>query len=75
MTKKGYILEDVTSKFGTLLLLQNKEQEIDPSNGLSVQVGRTLITFSLRQKDFVGPIKTTSANFEEAKLGSPLENV
>lgn len=42
-TPEGYVLEDNASKFGTLLLLQGEEQEIDWSDGLSVQTGRSIM--------------------------------
>ena len=56
MTEKGFTIEDNISKFGTLLLLNDKPNEINPNNGLSVQIGRTMITFSLRQKDLQGEL-------------------
>lgn len=53
MTEKGFALEDNQSKFGTLVLLKDEPQEIDADNGLTVQIDRTMVTFSLSQKDFM----------------------
>ena len=74
VTPKGFILEDNTSKFGTLLLLPSGPHEIDSVNGLSVQIGRSMITFSIKQKDATKPGPTTNAIVEENKRAvSPAE--
>lgn len=53
MTENGFALEDDRSKFGTLILLKEEPHEIDADNDLTVQIGRTMVTFSLRQKDLL----------------------
>jgi pSer/pThr/pTyr-binding forkhead associated (FHA) protein len=52
-TKEGFALEDNRSRFGTLLLLNDEPKEIDEEDGLTVQIGRSIITFSLGQKDCI----------------------
>ena len=78
LTPKGYMLEDNMSKFGTLLLLPSSEPyEIDPNNSLSVQIGRSMITFALKSKDASKPSNAIAANVvEEEKIApSPPELV
>eukprot|EP00826_Nyctotherus_ovalis_P052021 TRINITY_DN6547_c0_g1_i23.p1 TRINITY_DN6547_c0_g1~~TRINITY_DN6547_c0_g1_i23.p1 ORF type:complete len:294 (-),score=76.60 TRINITY_DN6547_c0_g1_i23:126-1007(-) len=50
-TPEGYILEDNASKFGTLLLLQREEHEIDANDGLSVQMGRSIMKIFAGERD------------------------
>jgi len=66
LTEKGYILEDNNSKFGTLILLPESTAEIDKNNGLSLQIGRTMLTFSIRQKD--AQPSQFAQNYEEVKI-------
>lgn len=54
MREEGFVLEDNMSRFGTLVLLKDEPKEIDAENGLTVQIGRTIITFSLGQKECMG---------------------
>jgi hypothetical protein len=50
ITEKGEILlNDLNSKFGTLVLIQNPELEILKKFPLSIQIGRTLITFNYKK--------------------------
>lgn len=51
LTPQGYLLQDNNAKFGTLLLLPSTQQEIDPVNGLSVQVNRTTLILSVKTLD------------------------
>ncbi len=78
LTPKGYMLEDGTSKFGTLFLLPTDPYEVDPANGLSVQIGRSMITFSLKQKDSnalkLNLNAAATGNLEEGKAVSPAES-
>ena len=54
ITEKGEILlDDLNSKFGTLVLIQNPELEILKKFPLTVQIGRTLINFNYK-KNFFG---------------------
>lgn len=68
-------MEDNTSKFGTLLLLPSIPHEIDPINGLAVQISRTMLTITIKSNDELNAKKlsalseTTSA--EEVKTPSP----
>jgi len=48
LTPNGYMLQDNTAKFGTLILLGSGPQEIDPINGLSVQVNRSTLTLTIK---------------------------
>jgi predicted component of type VI protein secretion system len=78
MTPKGFILEDNSSKFGTLLLLPSIPQEIDITNGLSIQVSRTILTFAVKQNDVINkssPGVTQAESVNEAKTGSPISEV
>ena len=67
MTEEGFALEDYRSRFGTLLLLNNEPKEIDADDGLTVQVGRTIITFSLGQKDCIGLRGVDIQNIEQTR--------
>jgi len=74
MTDKGFLLEDNTSKFGTLLLLPSKKQEIDPINGLAIQISRTTLSFTVSQNESPVKPQTAQALTEpvlEMKLKSP----
>ena len=53
ITPKGYLLEDNSSKFGTLILLPSVPHEIDITNGLAVQISRTILTFTVKQNDIL----------------------
>ena len=44
------ILQDLNSKFGTLVLIQNKKMEILNGQILCVQVGRTFFNFEIKKK-------------------------
>lgn len=63
-TEKGFILEDNSSKFGTLILLKDEPHEVLDSIGLSVQVGRTMITFSLSQQDGINTKESSNKNLD-----------
>ena len=47
--KEGFFIEDNSSKFGTLALVQNIQ--LSPEYTRSVQVGRTAISFSVKAKE------------------------
>jgi hypothetical protein len=49
LTERGYQLEDNGSKFGTLLLLPPTPHEIDPINGMLVQISRTTLTLAVKK--------------------------
>jgi len=49
MKEEGFALEDNSSKFGTLVLIKDEFKEIDADDGLTIQIGRTLITFYIGQ--------------------------
>ena len=44
------ILQDLNSKFGTLVLIQNKKMEILNGQMLCIQVGRTFLSFEIKKK-------------------------
>lgn len=72
MTPKGFLLEDNSSKFGTLLLLPSVPQEIDATNGLAIQISRTILAFSVKQNDNIVKTNVTQADgVIESKTGSP----
>ena len=48
LTENGYLLQDHAAKFGTLALLPPKMSEIDPINGLSLQINRTALSLSVK---------------------------
>lgn len=78
MTQKGFTLEDNASKFGTLILLPSVPKEIDPTNGLSVQIGRTILSFTVKQND--SPTKLAIQNVQaetelDKKGGSPATEI
>ena len=43
------ILQDLNSKFGTLVLIQNKKMEILNGQMLCIQVGRTFLSFEIKK--------------------------
>ena len=47
VSSKGFLLQDNNSKFGTLLLMPPEPQKIPATNGLSLQIGKTTLKFSL----------------------------
>jgi hypothetical protein len=51
MTPKGFILEDVNSKFGTLYLMQGEPKEVELINGMTTQIGRTILTVNVRKAE------------------------
>lgn len=72
MTEKGYKLEDNGSKFGTLILLAPGRHEVDPSNGLSLQVSRTTLALAVRPNEAAnkaGPVAAAASG--ELIHGSP----
>ena len=72
MTPKGYVLQDNTSKFGTLFLLPPGRHEIDP-NGLSLQVSRTTLALTVKRNELVTkPIIPVVALNAEKCLSSPM---
>jgi pSer/pThr/pTyr-binding forkhead associated (FHA) protein len=54
MKEEGFVLEDNSSRFGTLVLVKDELKEIDCDDGLTVQIGRTIITFCIGQKECLG---------------------
>ncbi len=73
MTEKGYKLEDNGSKFGTLILLAPGVHEIDPTNGLSLQVNRTTLALTVKQNEIAGKGGlATAAGSGELAHGSPM---
>lgn len=78
MTPKGFLLDDNSSKFGTLVLLPSVPQEIDITNGLAIQISRTILTFSVKQNDAFSKSSTGIAQADgviDAKTGSPISEV
>ncbi len=72
MTEKGYKLEDNGSKFGTLILLAPGVHEIDPSNGLSLQVSRTTLALTVKPNEAANKNGLgTAAGSGELVHGSP----
>ena len=71
------LLEDTNSKFGTLVFLQIKKLKILPYIVLPIQIGRTFLQFSLRNKfSFCNCLKffdnknKNNYNFDYAKINS-----
>ena len=48
INKKEFILEDLDSKFGTLVFLNTNKLKIYPFNILPIQIGRTLLHFNIQ---------------------------
>jgi pSer/pThr/pTyr-binding forkhead associated (FHA) protein len=48
VSSRGFLLQDNNSKFGTLLLIPPEPQRISAINGLSLQIGKTALKFSLK---------------------------
>lgn len=46
-TKDGFFIDDNNSKFGTLVLLRNAAS-LDPAESKAIQVGRTVISLSVK---------------------------
>ena len=75
MTPLGFILQDNAAKFGTLLLLPSDLQEIDPLNGLSIQVNRTTLTFNVKPNNPVPALMQPSSSAELNPIQSVINNL
>jgi pSer/pThr/pTyr-binding forkhead associated (FHA) protein len=51
LTSTGYVLEDNSSKFGTLYLLPPGSHEIPVTNGLFIQYGRTTLGLTVKEPE------------------------
>jgi len=58
-TNKGFVLSDMNSKFGTLVLLCGK-QELHKEHNLSVQVNSSIITLGIKEKRINNTQQTSS---------------
>ena len=76
LTQHGYQLDDNNSKFGTLLLLPSRAHEIDPVNGMLVQVSRTTLTLTIKKADPIPKLQRAMAILgteAEEQLDPPLD--
>lgn len=66
---EGLVLQDNSSKFGTLLLMKSGSHEIDPTNGLSVQISRTTFNLTVKKHD-IGQLAIGKGN----RIGAHCKN-
>jgi hypothetical protein len=63
----NFILEDHSSKFGTLVVIK-KPKQMDVGSAMSVQVGRTVLQMSVLQNEADGGVEALTGQLRETSL-------